>query len=101
MFTLYVVTLYITYNYRQYYILGFPGGSDGKESVWNAGYLGRSLGQEDPLEKWMAAHYGITYIIFLSCCEALSTEPLLVSFSKLSILANIFYITTNMFLLSL
>ena len=51
MFTLYVVTLYITYNYRQYYILGFPGGSDGKESVWNAGYLGRSLGQEDPLEK--------------------------------------------------
>ena len=34
----------------------FPGGSDGKASVYNAGDPGRSLGQEDPLEKEMATH---------------------------------------------
>ena len=34
---------------------GFPGGSDGKESACSA----RDLGQEDPLEKGMAAHSGI------------------------------------------
>ena len=39
---------------------GFPGGSDGKESTCKAGdlgsipRLGRSLGQEDPLEEEMA-----------------------------------------------
>ena len=33
-------------------IMGFPGGSDGKESACNAGDLGR----EDPLEKTMAIH---------------------------------------------
>ena len=32
--------------------MGFPGGSDGKESACNAG----DLGQEDPLEKEMATH---------------------------------------------
>ena len=35
-------------------IRAFPGGSDGKESVCNAGDLGLTLGQEDPLEKEMA-----------------------------------------------
>jgi len=60
-----------------------------------------SLGQEDPLEKVMATHSGITYIIFLSCCEAFNTELLLESFTKFYILANIFYIMTNVFLLSL
>ena len=30
--------------------MGFPGGSDGKESACNAGDLGLTLGQEDPLE---------------------------------------------------
>ena len=34
--------------------LEFPDGSDGKESVYNAGDPG--LGQEDPLEKGMATH---------------------------------------------
>ena len=34
---------------------GFPGGSEGKESVCNA----RDLGQEDPLEKEMATHVSI------------------------------------------
>ena len=34
----------------------FPGGSDGKASVYNAGDPGSSLGWEDPLEKEMAIH---------------------------------------------
>ena len=34
----------------------YLGGSDGKESVCNAGDLGSILGQEDPLEKRMAPH---------------------------------------------
>ena len=36
--------------------MDFPGGSDGKLSVYNAGDLGLILGQEDPLEKEMATH---------------------------------------------
>ena len=36
--------------------LDFPGGSDGKASVWNVGDLGLSPGLEDPLEKEMASH---------------------------------------------
>ena len=35
----------------------FPGGSDGKASVYNAGDLGSIPGQEDPLEKEMAIHF--------------------------------------------
>ena len=35
--------------------MGFPGGSDGKESACNAG----DLGWEDPLEEGMATHSGI------------------------------------------
>ena len=34
--------------------MGFPGGLDSKESACNVGYLGWSLGQEDPLEEGMA-----------------------------------------------
>ena len=34
--------------------MGFPGGSDGKESACNAGSQVPSLGWEDPLEKEMA-----------------------------------------------
>ena len=37
----------------------FPGGSDGKESACNAGDLCLIPGQEDPLEKGMAAHSSI------------------------------------------
>ena len=36
--------------------LGFPGGSDGRESACNAGDLGMILGWEDPLEKGMDTH---------------------------------------------
>ena len=35
---------------------GFPGGSDSKASVCNAGDPGLISGREDPLEKEMAAH---------------------------------------------
>ena len=42
-----------------YIVLGFPGGSEGKESACNAGDLVRSLGQEDPVEKGMAIHFSI------------------------------------------
>ena len=34
----------------------FLGGSDGKESAYNAGDRVRSLSQEDPLEKEMATY---------------------------------------------
>ena len=39
--------------------LGFPGGSDGKESARNSGDLGSIPGQEDTLEKGMATHSSI------------------------------------------
>ena len=37
-------------------LLTFPGGSDSKASVYNAGDPGLTLGWEDPLEKEMAIH---------------------------------------------
>ena len=36
--------------------MGFPGGSNGKESTCNEEIQVRSLGQEDPLEKEMATY---------------------------------------------
>ena len=36
--------------------VSFPGGSDSKESVYNAGDPGSIPGLEDPLEKGMATH---------------------------------------------
>ena len=41
--------------------MGFPGGSDSKESACNAGDLGLipALGREDPLDKRMAPHASI------------------------------------------
>ena len=39
--------------------LGFPGGSDGKESACNAGDQGSVPESEDPLEKGMATHSNI------------------------------------------
>ena len=41
------------------YVSGLPGGSDGKESAYNAGDPGSILGREDPLEKGMATHFSI------------------------------------------
>ena len=37
----------------------FPGSSDGKESICNAGDWVQSLGWEDPLERGMATHSSI------------------------------------------
>ena len=39
--------------------LGFPGGSDGKESACNEGDPGSIPGSEDPLEKGMETHSSI------------------------------------------
>ena len=39
--------------------MGFPGGSDGKESAHSAGDQVWSLGWEDPLEKGMATYSSI------------------------------------------
>ena len=39
--------------------MGFPGGSDGKESACNAGDLGSILGWEDPMGKRMVTHSSI------------------------------------------
>ena len=39
--------------------LGFPGGSDSKESACSAGDPGLVPGQEDPLDKEMATHSSI------------------------------------------
>ena len=40
-------------------LLGFPDGSDGKESACKAGEMDLILGWEDPLEKGMATHSSI------------------------------------------
>ena len=39
--------------------MGFPDGSNGEESAFNAGELGQSLSQEYILEKGMATHSSI------------------------------------------
>ena len=39
--------------------MGFPGGSDGKESTYNDGDLSSTLGWKDPLENGMATHSSI------------------------------------------
>ena len=39
--------------------LGFPGGSDGKESTYNVGDLVPFLDWKDPLEEGMATHSSI------------------------------------------
>ena len=40
-------------------VMGFPGGSDDKESPCNAGDLIQSPSWKDPLEKGMATHPSI------------------------------------------
>ena len=47
------------FRFKDTYILGFPGGSDGKASVCNAGDLGSIPGSVDPPEKEMATHSSI------------------------------------------
>ena len=45
--------------YIYIFFWGFPGGSDGKASAYNAGDLGSIPGQEEPLEKETATHSSI------------------------------------------
>ena len=52
--------------------MGFPGGSDSKESSCNAGDLGSIPGGEDPLEKGMATH---STILVLPGESAWTEEP--------------------------
>ena len=40
-------------------LLGFPDGSDGKETTCNVGDVGLISGWEDPLKKRMATHSNI------------------------------------------
>ena len=49
----------VLYIYVYIYILGFPGGSDSKESACNAEDPGSMLGGEDPLKTGMATHSSI------------------------------------------
>jgi len=49
----------VLYIYVYIYILGFPGGSDSKESACNAEDPGSMLGGEDPLKMGMATHSSI------------------------------------------
>ena len=46
-------------NSSTFNIMGFPGGSDGKESACNMGDLGLYLGWEDLLEKGKTTHFSI------------------------------------------
>ena len=39
--------------------VGFPGGSDGKETACNSGSQGSSQDWEDPLEEEMATHSSV------------------------------------------
>ena len=72
--------------------MGFPGGSDGEESTWNAGDLGSIPVWEDPLERewlstpvfWFGEFHGqrsLTGYSPWSCKESDTTEPLTFSLS--------------------
>ena len=51
-------------NTRKIIILGFPGGSDGKESTSNVGDVSLIPGWEDPLEEGMATHSSILGLLW-------------------------------------
>ena len=53
---LYFLFLCMKHRGVTYVMMGFSGGSDGKESACNAGDLGLIPGSEDPLEMGMATH---------------------------------------------
>ena len=63
-------SLVIYFMYSNVYMLGFPAGSDSRESACNVGDLVQSLGREDPLEEGTAPHSSI-----LACRIAWSEEP--------------------------
>ena len=53
------ILLHLQKNVKPSVFLGFPGGTDGKESACQAGSWVLSLCQEDPMEKGMATHSSI------------------------------------------
>ena len=55
----FVVVLVVIVMVAVVMVVGFPGGSDGKESACNVETWVQSLGWEDPLEKGMATHSSI------------------------------------------
>ena len=60
------ICLFLDLNSLSYRGMGFPGGSDGKESTCNDRDLSSTLGWKDPLETGMATHssilaWGITW----------------------------------------
>jgi len=55
----FVVVLVVIVMVAVVMVVGFPGGSDGKESACNVEMWVGSLGWEDPLEKGMATHSSI------------------------------------------
>ena len=50
------ICLFLDLNSLFYRGMGFPGGSDGKESTCNEGDLSSTLGWKDPLENGIATH---------------------------------------------
>ena len=54
-----IITIMTQIYWGPNWIMGFPGGSAGKESACNAGDLGLIPGWEDPLEKWKTTHFSI------------------------------------------
>ena len=85
------------------YILGFPGGSDGRESTCNVGNCVQSLGWEDPLKKgrreWLPTpvllsgefhgQRSLTSGIPWGCKESDTTEQLTFTFIQLYCIRNI------------
>ena len=53
------ICLFLDLNSLSYRGIGFPRGSDGKESTCNDGDLSSTLVWKDPLENGMATHSGI------------------------------------------
>ena len=51
--------LYIIFKLIMLHLMGFPGGSDGKQAACNAGNLCSISGMEDLLENGMASHSSI------------------------------------------
>ena len=49
----------LLFNTLSRFVMGFPGGSDGKESACNEETQVQFLSQENPLEKGMATHSSI------------------------------------------
>ena len=63
-------------------------GSSGKESACDAGDPGRSLDQEDPLEKGMATHSSIQQTCYFEAVWTSSHDPHIMGFPGGSVVKN-------------